>query len=65
MQRCIFSICFIAFTLGLFLLTTETNAQVNRKKSNYSTGSPTKSFEKTQFYIGIRGGVNLTNVHVI
>ncbi|MBC7450605.1 MAG: hypothetical protein H7259_03865, partial [Cytophagales bacterium] len=39
------------------------DAQANRKKSAYASGKPEDDFSKTQFYIGIRGGVNLTGAN--
>jgi outer membrane protein W len=49
---------------GLLLLSKEVHAQVHRKKSKHVSGTPNKDFEKTQFYIGIRGGINLTKAKV-
>ncbi|WP_018342435.1 outer membrane beta-barrel protein [Cytophaga aurantiaca] len=40
-------------------------AQVHKKKQQHTSGSPSKSFEKTQFYIGIRGGLNFTKANVL
>ena len=64
MSKKIHPIFFTALLLFACLHASLTHAQVARKKT-YSSGLPSKSFEKSQFYIGIRGGLSLTKVHVI
>src|SRR6187402_1852800 len=39
------------------------HGQANRKKTGYASGKPEDDFSKTQFYIGIRGGINLTGAN--
>ncbi len=55
------------FMILLFVLIYpyQSQAQVHRKKSAHASGVPTNKFEKTQFYIGIRGGLDLTKARVI
>ncbi|WP_299248191.1 outer membrane beta-barrel protein [uncultured Cytophaga sp.] len=65
MLKTVRHIFFIYAFLFLSLNALQTQAQVDRKKSSYTGRSSTQSFEKTQFYIGIRGGINLTEVHVV
>lgn len=55
---------FIAFSCTL-LHSNEVDAQVHRKKTAHASGLPSNNFEKTQFYIGIRGGLNFTKANVI
>jgi len=57
------TICFL-FLLSTSCLT-EVSAQVARKKPAYSSGLPNDDFSKTQFYIGMRGGISFTKAHVI
>lgn len=55
----------ITFIFMLFLIPVhESNAQVHRKKPAHASGLPSTNFEKTQFYIGIRGGLNITKATV-
>ncbi len=60
----VLSIYILISLFGLLLLPNKVDAQVHRKKSKHVSGTPDKDFEKTQFYIGIRGGINLTKAKV-
>ncbi|MGN6647997.1 MAG: porin family protein [Cytophaga sp.] len=58
----------LAICLVLFLyvfLPVEIQAQVHRKKPGHSSGLPDDDFTKTQFYIGMRGGISLTKANVL
>lgn len=52
-------------TLLSVLHSIELQAQVHRKKIGYSKGLPQDDFSKTQFYIGLRGGISFTKANVI
>ena len=58
----------IAICLVLFLYVfplVGIQAQVHRKKPGHSTGLPNDDFTKTQFYIGMRGGISLTKANLL
>ena len=60
LHSCVFILCLFCL-IGSY----QAQGQVHRKKQAHASGSPTNDFEKTQFYIGIRGGINLTKANVI
>jgi hypothetical protein len=65
MQKQLFNTCIFIFSLCAWTYSYQAHAQVHRKKSAHASGLPTNNFEKTQFYIGIRGGLNLTKARII
>lgn len=65
MQKQLFNTCIFIFSLCAWTYSYQSHAQVHRKKSAHASGLPTNNFEKTQFYIGIRGGLNLTKARII
>ena len=60
LHSCVFLLCLFCL-IGSY----QAQGQVHRKKQAHASGSPTNDFEKTQFYIGIRGGINLTKANVM
>lgn len=62
-MRFLVAICLV--TLFYAFLPAELHAQVHRKKPSHATGLPDSEFSKTQFYIGMRGGISLTKAHVL